>query len=113
MHELALAREAVRLVAEDAARRGCARVTAVKLRCGEMTAVLPAALQLAFTCATQGTLVAGAHLDISVAPARAQCSRCGEEFRPEAWLLLCPRCHTPGARLLAGREMEIISYEGA
>lgn len=112
MHELALAREAVRLVTADAARRGCRRVTAVRLLCGELTAVLPEALQFAFACASRGTLVEGAELEIATAPARAQCPECGQEFRPDAWLLLCPRCHTAGARLLAGRELEVLSYEG-
>nr|WP_054938227.1 hydrogenase maturation nickel metallochaperone HypA [Moorella glycerini] len=112
MHELALAMEAVRLVARDAARRGCQQVTRVKLLCGELTAVMPEAMRLAFTCASRGTLLEGAQLDITTSPAWAQCSCCGEEFRPEEWLLLCPRCHTPGARLLSGREMEVVSYEG-
>ncbi|WP_258360760.1 hydrogenase maturation nickel metallochaperone HypA [Moorella sulfitireducens (nom. illeg.)] len=112
MHELALAREAVRLVARDAARRGCRQVTKVKLRFGELTAVLPEAMSMAFTCASRGTLLEGAQLDITTVPARARCSCCGVEFQPEEWLLLCPRCHTPGARLLSGREMEVVSYEG-
>lgn len=60
VHELALAQEAVRLVARDAARRGCRQVTRVKLRCGELTAVLPEAMRLAFTCASRGTLLEGA-----------------------------------------------------
>jgi hydrogenase nickel incorporation protein HypA/HybF len=112
MHELALVEAAVRLVAQDATRRGIRKVTEVKLLIGEWTAVLPEAFRLAFDCATQGTLLEGARLDIEIALARALCSNCGEEFRPEEWFLLCPRCQSPDAQLLSGREMEVVSYGG-
>ncbi|MGB9661141.1 MAG: hydrogenase maturation nickel metallochaperone HypA [Moorellaceae bacterium] len=112
MHELALAQTAVRLVAQDAAQRGVKRVTSVKLLIGEWTAVLPEAFRLAFHCACRDTLLEGAELDMEVVPPRALCPSCGLEFRPEEWFLLCPRCNAAGARLLSGREMEIVSYGG-
>jgi len=113
MHELSLAQEAVRLIVEDATRRGIKQVTLVKILVGEWTAVLPEAFQLAFECASRGTLAEGARLEIEEAPARALCSTCGLEFHPEEWILLCPSCSTPGARLLSGREMQVVSYEGS
>lgn len=112
MHELALAQEAVRLVVRDAATRGCRQVVKVVLHCGELTAVLPEALRMAFTCASKGTPLEGAMLDITVIPARARCSLCGCEFKPEDGLLICPTCQTPGARLLSGKELQVVSYEG-
>ncbi|SMB98888.1 hydrogenase nickel incorporation protein HypA/HybF [Thermanaeromonas toyohensis ToBE] len=113
MHELSLAQEAIRLVVQDASRRGLKRVTLVKILVGEWTAVLPEAFRLAFECASRGTIVEGARLEIEEAPARALCCTCGLEFHPKEWFLLCPRCSTPGAQLLSGREMQIVSYEGS
>lgn len=113
MHELSLAQEAIRLVAQDASQRGLKRITLVKILVGEWTAVLPDAFRFAFECASRGTIVEGAQLEIIEIPARALCRTCGLEFHPEEWLLLCPKCSTPGAQLLNGREMQVVSYEGS
>ncbi|MDN5347438.1 MAG: hydrogenase nickel incorporation protein HypA/HybF [Clostridia bacterium] len=112
MHELSLAEQAVRLVSEDAEKRGIRKVKGVKIVIGQLTAVVPEAFRLAFQCAVKDTVLAGATLVLEIKAAEAVCSSCGEKFQPQDWILVCPRCSTVGAHLLAGNELEIVSYEG-
>ena len=108
MHELSLAAELV-AVAEEAARAaGAARVTAVRLRIGDLSGVAVDALRFAYDVVTAGTLLAGSRLDAVRVPAAVYCPRCErvaelasvQDFR-------CPACGTPTGDVRAGRELEI------
>ena len=69
MHELGIAQEVVALVAEHA--RG--KVTRVVLEIGKLSAILPDAIRFCFDLCSEGTVVAGAELDIIEVPGRARC----------------------------------------
>ncbi|MFJ6986803.1 MULTISPECIES: hydrogenase maturation nickel metallochaperone HypA [unclassified Streptomyces] len=105
MHELALA---TAVVDEVAPLAGPDPVRAVTLRIGELAAVVPEALDLAFTVAAEGTALAGATLLIETVEGRARCDGCGREsptgMPPVLW---CDACALPLV-LLSGRELEIV-----
>ena len=112
MHELSIAYNLVE-IADDAARRaGASRITAVHLRLGALSGVVPDALQFSFPVAAAGTLAAGAELVIEFVPVQVHCATCAvsRELAAPA-ILQCPVCGAPTPRVLQGREMELRAVE--
>ncbi|MBV8928785.1 MAG: hydrogenase maturation nickel metallochaperone HypA [Mycobacteriaceae bacterium] len=107
MHELAITQSVVDAVCEHAAGR---RVRSVRLEVGALCAVVPDSMQFCFGLATEGTIADGARLDLDIRPACARCRGCGEEFRLDDPILLCP-CGSADVEVLAGRELKILSME--
>ncbi len=112
MHELSIATAVLERAAEEARRHAPARVTAVRVRVGELAGVVPDALRFSFDVARRGTALAAARLLVEEITATARCAPCGDDFAvgtpPFLW---CPRCDRPTTRLLTGRELEITGIE--
>ncbi|MEV5953300.1 hydrogenase maturation nickel metallochaperone HypA [Streptomyces sp. NPDC051987] len=112
MHELSIATAIVEQADEWARTDGADRVRAVTVRVGELSGVVPDALDFAFEVARDGTALAGARLVVEQVTARAWCEPCAEEFTvgmpPFFW---CPRCDRPSTDLRSGRELEITAVE--
>ncbi len=111
MHELSIMQSALSQALEEARRAGARRVQAIRLRIGDLSGVVPEALQFAFEALSQGTAAEQAVLKIEAVPARFWCARCAEEFQSERMFSDCPRCGTPSGELRAGRELELASLE--
>ena len=113
MHELSVAQRIVEIAEEQASKSGLARVTAIKVRIGGLTTVVPEALNFCFGFATEDTLAAGAELVIEEVPAEAKCNSCGKAFPvTDAYFLICPSCASPDTTLLRGQELDLLSIEG-
>jgi hydrogenase nickel incorporation protein HypA/HybF len=112
MHELSIAYNLVEL-ADDAARRaGAIKLTAVHLRLGALSGVVPDALQFSFPIAAADTLAAGAELVIEVVPVQIYCSACAANRQLEApFILQCPECGAPTPQVVRGRELELRAVE--
>src|SRR5262245_30282286 len=112
MHELSIATAIVEHAAELARRHGATSVTAVRVRVGEMSGVVPDALRFSLDVARAGTPFYPAVLAVVDVRAWAHCAGCDAAFPvgtpPFLW---CPACDRPGARLLSGRELEITAIE--
>ena len=111
MHEVAIMTEAVRLAIESAQTAGAKRVTALKLRIGVLSGVVPEALQFAWEVARRDTLLADARLEIESVAASCWCATCQAEFVAAEFLSECPRCHDLSGDLRRGRELEIAAVE--
>jgi len=113
MHELSLAQAIIDQVGEHARAQGFRRVKRVTLRVGEWSAVLHDSLIFGFELLSQaaGEPMAGAELEIRSVPAEGACSACGRRFRVGESGLICPDCGG-AAKLVAGDELDIESYEG-
>ncbi|MCC2274477.1 hydrogenase maturation nickel metallochaperone HypA [Streptomyces sp. ET3-23] len=111
MHELSIATAIVER-AEETARFHGGRVTAVRVRVGEMAGVVPDALRFSFEVAVEGTALESVRLLVEEVPARARCAPCGTGFAvgmpPLLW---CPRCDRPAQELVEGRELEVTAIE--
>ncbi|MFS4106608.1 hydrogenase maturation nickel metallochaperone HypA [Streptomyces sp. PD-S100-1] len=112
MHELSIASAIVERAGELALADGVETVSAVTVRVGELSGVVPDALDFAFEVAREGTALAGARLVVEQVPARAYCEACAAEFAvgmpPFFW---CPHCDRPSRDLRTGRELEIVRVE--
>jgi hydrogenase nickel incorporation protein HypA/HybF len=111
MHELSIMQSALNLALERAREAQGSRVHLIRLRVGQLSGVVPDALQFAFEALSPGTPAEGGQLAIEHVPARFWCAACLREFEVEDLLPECPDCHGPSAELRAGRELEIASLE--
>lgn len=107
MHEMGITAEVLAAVSEAAERAGAVRVNRVTLTIGELTAIMPDALQFAWDALTPGTIVEGATLDVVAVPARSRCTECATEFTHDQYDRLCPSCGSFVVQVLAGNELRI------
>ena len=112
MHELSITQEIVDTV--DNARRDAGLhliVTAVHIKIGRFTAVVPDYLRHYYNMLTEGTPLHGAELHIELVPLTAKCHACGREFESETPMLQCPQCGGLSADVIQGRELLVDSIE--
>ena len=107
MHELAITESVVAAVAE---RVGPAKVTRVQLLIGKLSGVVPDSVRFCFDVCTEGTVLAGAQLDIVEIPGRGQCRDCEATVELEDVIALCP-CGSANLQLVGGQELRIIEVE--
>lgn len=108
MHELSVAHAIVSTVVE-ALPEPAPRVTEVRLVIGELSGVVPQALQFAYDVAAEGTPLADAILVIDRAPIRVMCPTCGEQPIESARDFRCPVCSAPCGDVIGGKELEVVS----
>ena len=111
MHEVAIMTEAVRMATESAQTAGAKRVTALRLRIGVLSGVVPDALQFAWDVVRGDTMLAEARLDIDSIAAVCWCAKCQVEFECKDLISECPQCHELSSEWRRGRELEIAAVE--
>jgi hydrogenase nickel incorporation protein HypA/HybF len=112
MHELSITQEIVNTVEEARAGAGAHLiVTAVRLKIGRFTAVVPDYVRYYFEMLTENTLLAGAEVDIEILPVIARCRGCGREFEPDGPIPNCPHCGATAADIIQGRELLVDAIE--
>ena len=111
MHEISIIEQVLEIALEQAKKRGATRIHQLNMRLGEMSGVVPEALQFAFDVATEGTAAEGAILEIDTVPAICYCNNCQIEFQPVDIFYECPQCGQLSADLHQGREIELSSLE--
>ena len=107
MHELSVAHAVVSTVV-DALPTPAPRVTQVRLRIGELSGIVPQALEFAYDVAAEGTPLADAALVIERSPIVVRCGTCGDQQLPSAQVFRCPSCGEPCGDVVSGKEMEIL-----
>jgi hydrogenase nickel incorporation protein HypA/HybF len=112
MHELSIAVSIVDAATEEAERLGESRVEAVHLRLGVLAGVVERALQDCFELACRQTPLEGSRLVIQSVPILVDCPCCGAA-RPVTSMqsFTCASCGTPGTRVVAGKELQIVALE--
>ncbi|NPD30578.1 hydrogenase maturation nickel metallochaperone HypA [Eggerthellaceae bacterium zg-1084] len=111
MHELGIMSGVLDAVTASAAQAGAERVTKVVLSIGEMTEAIDDALQFSFEVLSEGTLCAGAELQINRVMPRSLCLECGAEFQHDRFHRFCSECGSYSTDLIAGRELQVDSIE--
>jgi hydrogenase nickel incorporation protein HypA/HybF len=111
MHELSIAMSIVEMAMEEAERRG-AQVSAVHLKLGLLSGVVPGALLSSYEMACFDTPLRGSRLVIKEVPIIVFCAKC-EAQRPLASMQLfcCPECGTPTGDVVQGKELEVTALE--
>lgn len=115
VHEMALMADILQLVRRDAQKRNISVIERIEVVVGELSNVLPDALDLAFDIYKrrgEQMLDPAAELVIVREEARARCTACGKEYVPERLIALCPFCKMPGGTVISGETFRVRSYEG-
>jgi hydrogenase nickel incorporation protein HypA/HybF len=116
MHEMSLMSEIIQIVSEDATARGFNKVSRIDVIVGDLSNVLPDALELAFLFfqGQEGTMIdEDSTLHLIREEAKAQCPACRCDFQPDYRIALCPECGFPGCLLVSGETFRVESYEGS
>ena len=111
MHEVGIMESALQLAEEQARTSGATRIHRMRLRVGDLSGVVPEALEFAFDVVAHGTMADGARLDIERVPVVCYCSDCDRPFEPADMVHECPRCHRWVQDSLQGKELELASLE--
>jgi hydrogenase nickel incorporation protein HypA/HybF len=107
MHELGIAQEIVEIACAQA--RGT-RITRIVVQIGKLSAVLPDAVRFCFDLCTEGTLAAGATLEIVEPAGLARCRQCGGSVLLERPFGQCA-CGCSDLEWLSGDELRIQAVE--
>jgi hydrogenase nickel incorporation protein HypA/HybF len=111
MHEASIAIELVQLVQEQALLNNATRVLKVGIRIGELSSVIPEALEFAWNDSTLGTICENSKLEIERIQAIANCPNHGEVRLEIAKGLRCPICNTSTPSIVQGEELELDTLE--
>lgn len=112
MHELSIALSLVEAAEQAANRARAERVNYVRIEVGALSGVVPEALRFGYEVATRGTLLEGSELRIEETPLKVFCDACGTERElPRVHRFRCPGCGAATAKILRGKELEILDME--
>ncbi|MFP4392353.1 MAG: hydrogenase maturation nickel metallochaperone HypA [Desulfohalobiaceae bacterium] len=113
MHEMSIAQSLLDIIEQEMAKNQVHILEEVKVQVGELSSVVPSALEFAFQSLIQESQYPQARLILERIPVRLCCSKCGTSYEPELQqgLLLhraCPHCgQSQGQSILQGRELHI------
>lgn len=111
MHELAIAQGILELALNTAASHGAGKVTGIRVLTGELTGIVPEALEFGFAALAEGTIAAGACLSISIVPLTGRCQDCGDERGIDKYRFVCAACGSYAIEIVSGRELKVESVE--
>jgi hydrogenase nickel incorporation protein HypA/HybF len=111
VHELSLVASVFDILEEKAREQGASRVTAVVLRVGRMSGVVPELLGSAFDTYKKGTLAEGGRLEIVIVPVKLRCPDCGGASVREDADFSCAACGSRRVEIVEGREIVVEKIE--
>jgi hydrogenase nickel incorporation protein HypA/HybF len=112
MHELSIAMSVLEAVEEQSEQRGGARITAVFLKVGPLSGVIPEALISAFEMAREETNFKDCRLTIEEMPVIIRCPTCRADRKVDSIQnMSCSVCGTASSDVAGGRELEVCAME--
>ncbi len=98
MHESSLARQVLEAVVSRTPEAN--RVRVIRGWLAETEALDRGAIEFHFGVLAQGTVAEGAKLELELIHTEARCLECGQVYKPEHHLTLCPECGSTEGELL-------------
>ncbi len=95
MHEMSIAASLLEMAETEAAKANCRHLVKVTVHYGQISGIMPEALQFAFAALTAGTPHANCRLELVMLPLRLRCPFCGTRFGGENQADVfqpCPQC---------------------
>ncbi len=112
MHEMSLTEGVVRILEDQAATHGFAKVKTVWLEIGELSNVDPESMLFCFGAIAKGSPIAAeATLEVVRVPGQAFCLDCGVNVAIANRYDPCPTCGGTGLQVTGGDQMRIKELE--
>lgn len=111
MHESSIALSLIEVACEVLEEHHAARASALTVRVGQWSSVVPEALLAAFPACAAGTPLQGATLTIEQVAGVGDCPNHGRVELELRRGLRCPTCDAPIVALLQGDELELEALE--
>jgi hydrogenase nickel incorporation protein HypA/HybF len=111
VHELSLVASLFEVLEENAREHDAVRITAVVLKVGIMSGVVPDLLESAFEMYKKGTLAESARLEIVRVPVKLRCPDCGGETAREDADFSCAACGSRRIEIMEGRDIVVERIE--
>lgn len=108
MHELAITQSIVEICESHAAGR---QVSLVRIEIGDLSGVVPDAVEFCFEACSRDTLLQGARLVIERIPARARCRTCAAQVAIRSYHDACAACGSYQLEILSGEELQVKQLE--
>lgn len=108
MHEMSITQGIIDLCLQHA---GDHAVRSLKVEIGQLSSVVPEAIEFCFEACSRGTLLEGARLDIVRIPGKGHCQECGAETALTELFATCGNCNSYQVRIIAGEEMRVTEIE--
>jgi hydrogenase nickel incorporation protein HypA/HybF len=108
MHEMSITQGIIDICEQHAAGR---RVLSLDVEIGELSSVVPEAIEFCFEACSQCTVLEGARLKIIRISGRGRCQDCGGETPLESVFAACVRCGGFRVVIEAGEEMRVREIE--
>ena len=109
MHELSIAQNIAKIVADNVVDYPGARVNSITVMVGIYSGVDPEALRFSFPIASEGTAAEGAELHIDSVPFKLTCKECGSSVVSES--MHCPACGSMEIAVESGQELTVSSID--
>lgn len=108
MHEMSITQGIIELCLQHAGGR---RINSLEVEIGELSNVVPEAVEFCFEACSRETLLEGARLSITRIPGRGQCQECGSETPLTELFGMCRHCGSGCVVIIAGEEMRVREIE--
>ncbi|HEX9080218.1 MAG TPA: hydrogenase maturation nickel metallochaperone HypA [Desulfuromonadaceae bacterium] len=108
MHEMSITQGIIEICEQHAGGR---RVVSLDVEIGELSGVVPEAIEFCFEACSRGTRLEGARLKIIPIPGQGRCQDCGGETPLASVYGACARCGGYRVIITAGEEMRVREIE--
>ena len=108
MHEMSITQGIIDICEKSAGGR---RVLSLDVEIGELSSVVPEAVEFCFEACSQGTQLEGARINIIRIPGSGHCLECGTDTPLVALFGACQQCGGYKVTVLAGEEMRVKEIE--
>lgn len=108
MHEMSITQGIIDICEQHAGGR---RVLSLEVEIGELSGVVPEAVEFCFEACSRGTLLEGARLNILRVPGRGRCRECGADMPLAMVFDACRSCGGYRVVVEAGKEMRVREIE--
>lgn len=109
MHEFSIAMNIVDIATDYARKERAGSVREIEIEIGELSGVVPDALEFCLDAAVKKSVLEGAARKLIRIPGKARCRKCAHEFPAHDLYTLCPECGSPAPEILQGSELRVRS----
>jgi hydrogenase nickel incorporation protein HypA/HybF len=111
MHEVGITQSLVEIAQENLHNSGYKKILSVTVAIGDLSGVVPEAVEFCYEAVTQGTALAGSQLIIDRIPGCKTCLECQIDFEADNQTFCCPKCGGGLLQIKAGTDLRITEME--